>query len=87
MSKKYGIIIFLVITLLILIFHFFFLHWLGEKNIVSVILSPGPHSQGTAILITIIFFIVRIFTIVFLPAIFLYLAGSFVCRFILDKMR
>lgn len=68
--KKY--IITLAIALFIYILHLVLLYFLAEKNIVSVILSAGEHTPRFAIFLAMTFIIIRVISIVFLPAILLH---------------
>jgi len=87
MGRRYKIIVFFISVTVIFLFHLFLLHWLDDKNIVSVILAPGPHSQGGAIFIAIIFFIIRIFTLVLLPGIILYITAFLIMDFFLPGIK
>jgi len=87
MSKKCKTIIFFISVTVILLLHLFLLHWLDDKNIVSVILAPGPHSQGEAIFIALVFFFIRIFTLVFLPGIILYITAFLIIDSVFSAIK
>jgi hypothetical protein len=57
--------------IVLLALHFMLLHWLAERDIVSVIFSAGQHTPLWMMLSALAFLLVRLLVLLFLPGMIL----------------
>ncbi|MDB6065494.1 MAG: hypothetical protein JWR26_1702 [Pedosphaera sp.] len=60
---------------ILLLMHWVLLHWLAERNVVTVLLAAGNQGFGWTLAMALFFVMVRIVAVFFLPGIILYRLG------------